>query len=39
LEQLGLTREQILACVASRDDWAGNFSVVDDGTVRMRPLK
>ena len=31
--------ETIARVLASRDDWAGNFSAVDDRTVRMRPLK
>jgi predicted nuclease of predicted toxin-antitoxin system len=31
--------ETIVRVLASRNDWAGNFSVVNDRTVRMRPLK
>jgi predicted nuclease of predicted toxin-antitoxin system len=30
---------RILAVLNSRDDWAGHFSVVDDSTIRMRPLQ
>jgi predicted nuclease of predicted toxin-antitoxin system len=30
--------EQVAAVLASRDDWAGHFSVVDDFTIRMRRL-
>jgi predicted nuclease of predicted toxin-antitoxin system len=31
--------ETIARVLASRDDWEGHFSVVDDRTVRMRPFK
>ena len=24
--------------IASRDDWAGNFSVIESGRIRMRPI-
>lgn len=30
--------ERVTAVLASRDNWAGHFSVVDDSTIRMRPL-
>ena len=30
--------DTVLKVLASRDDWVGHFSVVDDRTVRMRPL-
>lgn len=30
--------ERVLAALASREDWAGHFSVVDDFGIRMRPL-
>lgn len=30
--------ERIAAVLASRNDWAGHFSVVDDSTIRMRRL-
>ena len=30
--------ERVAAVLASRDDWAGHFSVVDDLTVRIRRL-
>lgn len=30
--------EAIVAIVASRNDWAGHFSVVEPGRIRMRPL-
>jgi len=33
-----LRNEQILAIVASRRDWAGQFCVVEPGRVRTRPL-
>jgi predicted nuclease of predicted toxin-antitoxin system len=29
----------VLKVLASRDDWAGHFSVVDDRAIRMRPLR
>jgi len=32
------TAEKVAAAIASRDDWAENFSVVEDGRVRIRPL-
>jgi predicted nuclease of predicted toxin-antitoxin system len=28
----------VLTAIAARDDWAGHFSVVEPGRVRMRPL-
>lgn len=28
----------VLAAIASRDDWAGHFSVVEDRRIRMTPL-
>jgi predicted nuclease of predicted toxin-antitoxin system len=28
----------IAAAIASRDDWTGNFSVVEEGRIRVRPL-
>ena len=34
---VALTRE-IVSAVGSRDDWAGSFSVVEEGRIRMRPL-
>ena len=30
--------ERVVAVLASRDDWPGHFSVVDDSTIRIRPL-
>jgi len=30
--------ERVAALLASRDDWAGQFSVVDDFAIRMRRL-
>ena len=30
---------RIAASICSRDDWAGHFSVLEPGRVRMRPLK
>jgi predicted nuclease of predicted toxin-antitoxin system len=30
--------ERVTAVLASRNDWAGHFSVVDDFTIRMRRL-
>jgi predicted nuclease of predicted toxin-antitoxin system len=29
---------RVAAILASRDDWAGSFSVVEESAVRMRPL-
>lgn len=29
---------RVAAVLSSRDDWHGHFSVVDDSTIRMRPL-
>jgi hypothetical protein len=29
---------RLLALIASRDDWAGHFSVIEPGRIRMRPL-
>jgi len=29
---------RVAAMIAARDDWAGHFSVVEAGRVRMRPL-
>jgi predicted nuclease of predicted toxin-antitoxin system len=34
-----IVAETIVRVLTSRNDWAGNFSVVDDHTVRMRPLR
>ena len=34
----GVAAERVAAALASRDDWAGHFSVVDDFGIRMRPL-
>lgn len=31
--------EFVTRLLASRDDWFGNFSVIDDRSIRMRPLK
>jgi predicted nuclease of predicted toxin-antitoxin system len=31
--------QQLANLVTSRDDWAGHFSVVEPGRVRMRPLR
>jgi predicted nuclease of predicted toxin-antitoxin system len=31
--------ERVTALLASRNDWVGHFSVVDDFTLRMRPLR
>jgi predicted nuclease of predicted toxin-antitoxin system len=30
--------DQLIAIIESRDDWPGNFSVVSQGRLRMRPL-
>jgi predicted nuclease of predicted toxin-antitoxin system len=30
--------ERVAAVLASRDDWAGHFSIVEESAVRMRPL-
>ena len=29
---------RLAALITARDDWAGNFSVIEPGRVRMRPL-
>jgi hypothetical protein len=29
---------QVAAAIAARTDWAGHFSVVEPGRIRMRPL-
>lgn len=29
---------RVAAILASRDDWSGNFSVVEESAVRMRPM-
>jgi predicted nuclease of predicted toxin-antitoxin system len=31
--------QRLAHLVAARDDWAGHFSVIEPGRVRMRPLK
>ena len=31
--------ERVATVLASRDDWVGHFSVVDDFTIRMRQLR
>jgi len=33
-----VTAERVSIALASRDDWEGQFSVVDDFGIRMRPL-
>ena len=33
-----LVGARIAAIVASREDWAGHFSVIEPGRIRMRPL-
>jgi predicted nuclease of predicted toxin-antitoxin system len=33
-----IVADRIAAALGSRDDWIGNFSVVDDATIRMRTL-
>ena len=33
-----IVAERVAAVLASRDDWTGHFSVVDDFTIRMRRL-
>jgi hypothetical protein len=30
--------QQLTSLIISRDDWAGHFSVIETGRVRMRPL-
>ena len=30
---------RLSSLVTSRDDWAGNFSVIESGRIRMRPIK
>jgi hypothetical protein len=34
----GLVGPALAAMVAQRDDWPGQFSVIEDGRVRMKPL-
>ena len=29
---------RLAALITAREDWAGNFSVIEPGRVRMRPL-
>ena len=31
--------ERVTATLASRDDWSGHFSVVEEFTIRMRQLR
>jgi predicted nuclease of predicted toxin-antitoxin system len=38
LERPAQLTKRVLAAVASRDDWAGHFSVVEPDRIRMRPL-
>jgi predicted nuclease of predicted toxin-antitoxin system len=33
-----IVAERVSTVLASRDDWTGHFSVVDDSTIRMRRL-
>jgi hypothetical protein len=35
----GAIGRRLADLIARRDDWAGHFSVVEPGRVRMRPLK
>jgi Domain of unknown function (DUF5615) len=30
---------RLSSLITSRDDWAGNFSVIEPGRIRMRPLR
>jgi len=34
----GSVGQQLADLIAARDDWAGHFSVIEPGRVRMRPL-
>ena len=34
----GIVGRRLADLITSRDDWAGHFSVVESGRVRMRPL-
>lgn len=34
----GETGHRIAKIIAARDDWAGSFSVIEPGRIRMRPL-
>jgi predicted nuclease of predicted toxin-antitoxin system len=38
-QSAAVVAETVLRVLALRDDWAGQFSVVDDRTIRMRPLR
>lgn len=35
----GEVAQRLASLIASRDDWAGHFSVIEPGRVRMRPLE
>jgi len=39
MPQPGVVGRRLADLIARRDDWAGHFSVVEPGRVRMRPLK
>jgi predicted nuclease of predicted toxin-antitoxin system len=38
MPKLGEVGQQLADIITSRDDWAGCFSVVEPGRIRMRPL-
>lgn len=34
----GTLANRLVDILSERNDWAGSFAVIDDGTIRMRPL-
>jgi Domain of unknown function (DUF5615) len=38
MPQPGVVGRRLADLVMSRDDWAGHFSVIEPGRIRMRPL-
>jgi hypothetical protein len=38
MPQAGEAGQRLAGLIAARDDWAGYFSIIEPGRVRMRPL-
>jgi predicted nuclease of predicted toxin-antitoxin system len=38
MPKAGEVARRLVEVITARDDWAGNFSVVEPGRIRMRPL-
>ena len=38
MQRPGSVGQRLAELIAARDDWAGHFSVIEPGRVRMRPL-